>query len=634
MKKILLGICIAAMLLTIPSIYSRVMTEEPNKTVETAMPYLKIQEWLIENPELTADDVHERLKANGVDSLAVEPDSLESLEKRGLITVVTVKNMKEFLVLNQKPSLEPPFNKDGVFVYLQPNAPMDLKLSEAFLESQSINVEGTPYTFIPGSSKDIMKQPVGYDHEMIGQILEDGFNVIPRIGDYADPEVMEYMTQQLVELKQDGIQTVIFNGSTVPYGTMPGKQSKFANELKESGYAIGLIEFNEMIGFNRLAYLNDLNVVRLLSRKVTESAIQDEVNVYVRAFKERNIRMAFVNLEIKDYEEAMTALEKFNNELEATLPGAFTRGQAITLDKVEQPFWQKIVGLIGLVAFLGFAAEVVFKRRKLTYIGLAGLSLIALVYLITGVGILLKALVLGLAIAAPIAAVLLPRDPSKKGYLIKSYAATIATVMLGVWFVVVLMHGNDYFLGINHFKGVNLVYSVPIAFLAIYTLWESISKLLVLSWKNIGKILKSSIAYWHVIALGAIGLFAIFYLGRGGNQGVVIPYELEFRLWLEQVLYIRPRTKEFLIGLPLLVLALHVAKTHVKTSYYLLIPAVIGVLSIMNTFTHFHIPLSVSLLRTSYSVVLGFLIGLVFIVIYEYLKKVILREWDRKRWVC
>lgn len=627
------------MLLTIPSIYSRVMTEEPNKTVETAMPYSQVLDWLIENPELTPDEIHQKLKANGVDSLAILPETLESFEQRGLLTTITSENMKEFLVFNQKAALEAPFDKDGVFVYVTSNTPEDLDLSEAFLESQPVQVEGTSYVFVPGKPKEIMNQPIGYDTKLVGQLLEEGFNILPRIGDTDDPEVMKYMTQQLVALKQNGIQTVIFTGNVVPYGTKPGKQEEFANDLKEAGYAIGLIEFSKMIGFNQMAYLNDLNVVRLLSRKVSESTIEDEVNTYIRAFKERNIRMAFVNLEIKDYEEAMTALEQFNNEFEATLPGAFTRGQAVTLDKVEQPLWQKLVGLIGLVAFLGFATEVVFKRRKLTYIGLAGISLIVIAYLLTlGMNptiasMLFKALVLGLAIAAPIAAVLLPRDPSKKGYLIKSYAATIATVMLGVWFVVVLMHGNDYFLGINHFKGVNLVYSVPIAFLAVYTLWESISKLLVLSWKNIGKILKSSIAYWHVIAIVAIGLFAIFYLGRGGNNGTPIPFELEFRLWLEQMLYIRPRTKEFLIGLPLLVLALHVGKTHVKTSYYLLIPAVIGVLSIMNTFTHFHIPLSVSLLRTSYSVVLGFLIGLVFIAIYEYLKKVILREWDRKRWV-
>lgn len=599
------------------------------------MPYLKVQEWLVENPELTADDIHQRLKANGVDSLAVEPDSLETLEERGLITTITVENMKEFLVYNQKPALEPPFNREGVFVYETPETPEELDLSKAFTESMSVQIEGTTYTFVPGDTDEKMEQPVGYDQEMIGQILDAGFYVIPRIGESSDPEVMEFMTKQLIALKQEGIHTIIFNGNSVPYGT-PAKSKElklFTEEVMNAGYSITFREFSDLTGFTSMAYLNDLNVVRFLSRKVSESNIEDEVNTYIRAFKERNIRMAFVNLEIKDYEEAMTALEQFNDEFEATLPGAFTRGQAVTLDKVEQPLWQKLVGLIGLVAFLGFAAETVFKRRKLTYIGLAGLSLIALVYLVTGAGILLKALVLGLAIAAPIAAVLLPRDPSKKGYLVKSYVATIATVMLGVWFVVVLMHGNDYFLGINHFKGVNLVYSVPIAFLAVYTLWESISKLLVLSWKNIGKILKSSIAYWHVIAIVAIGLFAIFYLGRGGNNGTPIPFELEFRLWLEQMLYIRPRTKEFLIGLPLLVLALHVGKTHVKTSYYLLIPAVIGVLSIMNTFTHFHIPLSVSLLRTSYSVVLGFLIGLVFIAIYEYLKKVILREWDRKRWV-
>lgn len=630
MKKILLGICIAAMLLTIPSIYSRVMTEEPNKTVETVMPYVQVLDWLIDHPELTTDEVHTRLKENGIDTLAVEADTLSTLQKRGILTVISVSRMKELLIFNQLPELEHPYDKDGIFIYLGPNSSFNDLTRNVFSEATPIEVNGNFYTFVPGEPNELLSMPLGYDQQMIDDILAAGFNVIPRIGDYPKPEITDRMVEELMAIKQDGIDTVIFNGSSVPYSTKPIERKAFGKQLQEAGYTMGWIEFlpKPQTGFNSLAYSNDMDVVRLHSRQVTAPSLVDDVEIYIRAFKERNIRIAFVNLTEQDYEQAMTTLERFNNRLESKLPGFFTRGQAETFEKAEQPLWQKIVGFIGLIAFLGFAAEVVFKRRILTYIGIAGISLIVIAHFITlGINpsiaaMLLKALVLGLAVTAPVVAVLIPRDPMKKGYLIRSYLATIGTVMLGVWFVVVLLFGNDFFLGINQFKGVDLVYVLPIAFLVLYTLWE-----------NMAKILKAAITYWHVVLLGVLALVGLFYLGRGGNGGTPLPFEIEFRMMLEQLLYIRPRTKEFLIGLPLLVLALHVGKTHVKTSYYLLIPAVIGVLSIMNTFTHFHIPLSVSLLRTSYSVVLGFLIGLVFIAIYEYLKKIILREWDRKRWV-
>ncbi|WP_342528139.1 DUF5693 family protein [Chryseomicrobium sp. FSL W7-1435] len=624
MKKILLGICIAAMLLTIPSIYSRVVTEEENKTIETTIPYATVHNWLVDYPELDVDAIHQQLLDNGIDSVAVEAETLSSLQQRGMLNVVSVSLMKQLLIFNELPELEHPFDKDGIFIYSDGETSFGDITRNVFSEAQPIRVNNTIYTFVPGNFNELMNLPIGYDTQLIDTLLDAGFNVIPRLGDHAKPEVTERMIEELIAVKQDGVETVIFNGKSVPFGLKNEGHEKFGEQLKEAGYTMGWIEFLDepQIGFDQLAYKNDLNVVRLHSRQVTTTTIVDDVEVYVRAFKERNIRMAFVNLADEEYEEAMTTLETFNTRLESKLPDAFTRGQAVTFDKVEIPLWQKLIGLIGLVSFLGFVAELVFKRRKLTYVALAGLSLLAILYLFTGEGMILKALALGLAIAAPIAAVLLPKDPTKKLYLVRSYAASIALVLLGVWFVVVLLNGNAFYLGIDQFRGVSLVNILPIAFLVLYALWE-----------NLPKLLRAVIAYWHIVVIAVLGGIILFYIGRGGNEGMVIPYELQFRLWLEETLYVRPRTKEFLIGLPLLVLAFHIAKTDIKSSFYVLIPAVIGVLSIMNTFTHLHIPLSISLLRTGYSVVLGFLIGLVFIVIYEYLKKVILREWARKRWV-
>src|SRR5690606_18463719 len=109
--------------------------------------------------------------------------------------------------------------------------------------------------------------------------------------------------------------------------------------------------------------------------------------------------------------------------------------------------------------------------------------------------------------------------------------------------------GNQYVLGIDLFRGVSLVYIVPIAFVAVYAVWG-----------NIKTLLNMNVIYWHVLVLimGAGILF--YYYGRTGNAGQVSELELQARLLLEQILYVRPRTKEFLIGFPLFILALHMAK--------------------------------------------------------------------------
>jgi uncharacterized membrane-anchored protein YitT (DUF2179 family) len=128
-----------------------------------------------------------------------------------------------------------------------------------------------------------------------------------------------------------------------------------------------------------------------------------------------------------------------------------------------------------------------------------------------------------------------------------------------------------------------------------------------------------------------IAAVGYFYVGRTGNNGMSFSFELAFRDWLENTLYSRPRTKEFLIGFPLFVLGLYVLKTNKLFGRILMVGGVIGFLSIMNTFTHLHMPLDMSILRTIYGLIFGFIIGLFYIVIY----KCILRLWAplKKRWL-
>jgi len=74
---------------------------------------------------------------------------------------------------------------------------------------------------------------------------------------------------------------------------------------------------------------------------------------------------------------------------------------------------------------------------------------------------------------------------------------------------------------------------------------------------------------------------------------------------------VRPRTKEFLIGHPALVIGAWMLLTgRMRFLPLAMFLATIGQVSIVNTFCHLHSPLLVSLQRTGWGILLGVGLGL------------------------
>lgn len=608
------------MILTIPSIYERVQVEESNKTVETIVPYKYIMDWMLKDPELDQGRILSQLQEYGIDTISMEPDTLSTLQQKGDVTVLSVATMNELLIFNQMEPLMHPFDKEGVFLYVNQDSSFGDITRNVFDDTRQITVEGVDYTYISGKLEEIYDTPVGYDAEVIETVLDLGMEVVPRIGDSINTEDTERMANELLELKQPGIEKVLFMGLNSPFYAEPERLKDFSTRLSEAGFSIFSVEFAEMAGFQTAAYTMDMDVIRLHSQTLTKDNEFDIADKFTRGAKERNIRAFFVNLDIPEYADAEMAIGNLQEEIDKQLPSSFVRDSATVYGEIPVPLWQIAIGLIGAIAFLAWAAETVFGNRKLSLAAIAGLSIIALAYLVTDMTLILKFFALGLAVTTPVFAVLLKKNTESKYYLIVDYFKAVGVTLIGVWLIVALLNGNAFILGMDAFRGVKLVYVLPIAFLLLYALWGSLETFL-----------KANVKFWHLFVMVIIAGVVMFYVGRTGNAGITIPYELEIRMFLEDLLYVRPRTKEFLIGLPLFVLALHVAKTHKAISLFLLIPGVIGFLSMVNTFTHFHIPLSISLLRTGYSVVLGLLIGLILVFLYRWAGQKIITELNR-RW--
>jgi hypothetical protein len=100
--------------------------------------------------------------------------------------------------------------------------------------------------------------------------------------------------------------------------------------------------------------------------------------------------------------------------------------------------------------------------------------------------------------------------------------------------------------------------------------------------------------------------------------------ELKSRVILEHLVVARPRTKEYLIGHPFLVLAFALPALGLRR--WVLPAALVGAIGqvgLVNSFSHIHTPLVYVTLRTLYALVFGSVIGAVL---------VLLLLWSRRWW--
>ena len=174
------------------------------------------------------------------------------------------------------------------------------------------------------------------------------------------------------------------------------------------------------------------------------------------------------------------------------------------------------------------------------------------------------------------------------------------------------------------FSGVKLAMVGPLLLILLYCLFlkerESIFQ------KTYGFI-KQPVRYGELIILAVLALALLVLVLRSGNDGLeASSLELAFRTKLEQWLTVRPRTKEFLIGAPCMLLALYYGYKDYLVPLWLL--GAIGQVSILNTFCHLHTPLSVSLLRTFNGLWLGIIIGIVAILVVNWIMKKIKKKME------
>ena len=193
--------------------------------------------------------------------------------------------------------------------------------------------------------------------------------------------------------------------------------------------------------------------------------------------------------------------------------------------------------------------------------------------------------------------------------------ATIVTLG-GALVVVGLLSTPLTMTEIDRFSGVKLVLAVPpLLCLLLYLFTRRWGSRLTL--RTLGERPVTVLPLVLGIVLIAAGYLVLV---RSGNQSDIAPSSLELALrsHLTTLLQVRPRFKEFVVGFPALMLIPALLPAHRAAWGWLLALAIgVGLGDVVDTFSHLHTALVVSLLRLANGVVLGILIGAIAVAAYR-----------------
>jgi len=188
--------------------------------------------------------------------------------------------------------------------------------------------------------------------------------------------------------------------------------------------------------------------------------------------------------------------------------------------------------------------------------------------------------------------------------------------LLGALVVVGLMSSPLVMEEIERFRGVKAVLAVPpLLALVLYLFTDRFGAKI-----NARALFQTPVGVGQLILgiaiLGAAGLIIM----RSGNQSDISPssLELSLRSGLTTLLSVRPRFKEFLLGFPFLMLVPALLPAHRRAVGWLLAFGIgVGIGDVIDTFSHLHTPVTVSLLRVIIGLMIGCIIGAVAVAAYR-----------------
>ena len=513
-------------------------------------------------------------------------------------------------------------------------------------------------------SSKLMYVSLGLLPEKVEAIQAAGMAIVPRTLCYAGHNDTRYAQASVAGYEKHGITPAyIIAGGEALLGYDEG--GDFVRDYMErTGASLGMIETNvqreniKQTGVEETAQATGCNAVRVFSMwdyvqyryaYYGYEGAEEVANCIYRAIVERNIRAVYfkmvkatddLHVYITDPEVYRDLFDSLDQRLAAH---GISRGRASVMEDYQVPSLALLA--VGLGAGVGGAllpdTFLPMKRKWTLLLTGAAAVCVAGAWKVLPNSFRLLASFASAVVFPCLAAAFFLMAAKRTGQKLDQNAGllkilprsiailaiAVAISMAGAMMTAAPLSSTGFMLEMGIFRGVKAAQLLPLAFFCLlfvsyYGLFEKDRKNDHLDPRDIFTALGWTIPMWAVLLMAAVGLAGYYYLARTGHEtGVTISdTEMIFRNDLEYLLLARPRTKEFLVAFPGIMLAVYCAVRRLPFWTALFgLAGTIGLTSVCNTFMHIRTPLYLGFVRTAYSLLLGILVGALMIAGFELL---------------
>lgn len=614
---IIIGIALIAALF---NAWQRLEIERSHKQSQVLLDWTQVYD-AAQRENLPLDEVLEQFAPYSGGALIKEP-LLGELQNQGVLTLRTAEALR--WDLQNSGRAEAAQVKEG-YTYLIFKHEEDMarilhhiqaKLPGAV--SQIFPLDGADILATSAVYADLMSMGVGFPQAWLEVLEGAGLGAAVQIRSWNgfNPAGAQASLDDLAGYEILGVG---FNDADLPGVFLPAPEYKEACEFWAEGIndlnsSLVTMEFFAQNGMQTMGAAMEQNVLRLHS--VTERDMQTTVNRekaldrYQLAASERNMSLLLVRfLPQATVAENVEFFDEINHAL-------WDKGIVQTKPAAPQPLKPGSISLVLISAGIIAGAWLLARRFHISpalcnTLAVLGV-LLSLALIFTGrVGLLQKLYpLLGVLVFPALSMIaFMPRTRQGAGRAVRSLLLMTAGSLIGAVLMVGMLADGNFMLGLKIFTGVKVAHLIPVVLIG---LWFYFFRENENPWRKTSHTLNTPLTSKYLfIAIAIVGVLGV-YLMRTGNESLALPeWERSFRAFMDQVMFVRPRTKEFMIGHPLLLLVCYWGYRDNLLPFLVL--GAIGQVSLVNTFAHIHTPLMISVLRTVNGLVLGLIAGLVLI---------------------
>ena len=607
----------------------RMQSEANYKNVQMVVNYSDIVAMANANA-LTEEEFAKALQERGVSAVLYKEWSLGSLNANGQVAIEVGNNIEHASYV-EKVSKEVPVSAANAYVAL-----LDKNIAVQVKDHVLEKVPGADYypgqvdvitipIMVPNGDSEVVTAlnkikeiGAGFDMASIARMSALGMDTVPQLRSWDNPTDTS-LRMAFDEIKaMPNLVYLLFNDKEIP--GYPQKNRTVADLLKDDKgntvVPVATIEFSDQKGLNQLGVLLNKDVIRLhtISNGEMGNLTPDSaLDRWMLAARERNMRSLLVRF--FDITTPGANLQGNLNYVASIQTGLIESG--FTLDQPYEkpasiPASTILMAMVGTAVIAGVMLILLEMRLpKLSLLALIGGIAIWLALLLVNPTMAKKMMALLSVITFPTLSCLLIMKPEARsiGKSVVALLKLCAISYIGAVLMVGLLADILFMLKLDQFIGVKLAHVVPIVAVPfILYIWNEEKPL-----TFVKQLLEKDLDYkWTMLGV-LVAVAGVIYLSRTGNSGAELSAaESMMRTFLNDVMGVRPRSKEFLIGYPFTLLLFWLGAS--RKNWLLTIPAIIGQVSLVNTYAHIHTALIMSMQRSFNGLVLGIAVGLLLII--------------------